>query len=150
MESIKTSGLVGGIELHASIVGHSKIDFDKRVINRELRKQARRVQRRSRRMVATRAISEAGQYPGKQSGALQKAIDIVRPFKSTAFWIKVEPTTAKIKQTGKIYYPAILHHGSKARNISPRGNYMADALDQESEVIRSGLQQALAEALIPR
>jgi hypothetical protein len=150
MDTTKTSGLVGGIELNTTIVGHSKIDFDRRIINRELLKGGRRVQRRSRRLVARKALSQPGEFPGKRTGALQKAIDLVKPKSKVGFWIKVEPTTDRIKKTGKIYYPAILNFGSKKRNIARRGNYMTAALDLEREHVRTALSQALKDALIPR
>ena len=138
------------LDVHVGVEGHSKIDFDKRVINRTLFVEGRRTQRTARRLVARKAISEAGQFPGKQTGALQKAIDLVRPRSKVGFWIKVEPTTAKIKQTGKIYYPAILHYGSIKRGIAPRENYMTAALETNRAVSRAALAQALEKALIPR
>ena len=138
------------LDVHVGLQGHSKIDFDKRLVNRELLVQGRRVQRTARRLVARKAVSEAGQFPGKQTGALQKAIDLVKPRSKLGFWIKVEPTTAKIKRTGKIYYPAILFHGSKKRNIEPRENYMVASLEMNRETARAGLRAALAAALIPR
>lgn len=150
MESLKKTSLVAGVQLHASIAGHSKIDFDRNRINKELRTQGRLIQRRARRKVARRATSNAGEYPGKVSGALQRAIDLVRPKSKVGFWIKVEPTTAKIKRTGKIYYPAVLYFGSKKRGIEPRDNYVADALEDESDHVQTAMQRALVEALVPR
>ena len=138
------------LDVHVGLQGHSKIDFDKRLVNRELLVQGRRVQRTARRLVARKAVSEAGQFPGKQTGALQKAIDLVKPRSKLGFWIKVEPTTAKIKRTGKIYYPAILFHGSKKRSIEPRGNYMVAALEANRAAIRAGLSAMLSVALVPR
>ena len=136
------------IEVNATIVGHSKIDFDKRIIRRTLLKEGRAVQRLARRMVARKAISKPGEYPGKRTGGLQKAIDVVRG--SAGFWVRVEPTTAKIKKIRDIWYPAILYYGSKKINLEPRRNYMTDALDARRDQARAALQDALQQALKPR
>lgn len=100
-------------------------------------------------MVARRAISEPGDYPGKQRGFLQRSIGLVRPRNRDGYWIKVEPTTAGIKKSGRIYYPAVLHYGSKKRGIEPRANYMTDALDARRDQLREQLAAALQEALKP-
>lgn len=109
MDSIKTSGLVGGIELHATIVGHSRIDFDKKQVRRTLLKEGRAVQRSARRLVARRAVSKPGEYPGKRSGDLQRSI---KPrVGSGGFWVKVAPT--KTPQMEGVFYPAFLNYGTK-------------------------------------
>lgn len=134
---------------HVDVEGHSKIDFDKRLVRKALVKAGGQVRAEARRMVARRAISEPGDYPGKQRGFLQRSIGLVRPRNRDGYWIKVEPTTAGIKKSGRIYYPAVLHYGSKKRGIEPRANYMTDALDARRDQLREQLAAALQEALKP-
>lgn len=139
---------MSGVEVNVSLLGHSKIDFDRRKVRRVIRREGRAIQRLARRKVARRAVSLAGQYPGRITGALQRAIDIV--VARNGFWVRVEPTTQRIKLASDVYYPAILNYGSQKRNIQPRGNYMTDALAERREQSRAALSEALQDALIPR
>lgn len=134
---------------HVDVQGHSKIDFDKRQVRKALVKAGGQVRAAARRLVARKAISEPGDYPGKQRGFLQRSIGLVRPRSGQGYWIKVEPTTAGIKKSGRIYYPAVLHYGSKKRGIEPRENYMTAALDQQRDQVREHLARALQDALKP-
>lgn len=138
------------VSVHVSIQGHSKIDFDVPIVKRALLRQARDVQKQARRLVARKALSQAGQNPGKVTGSLQKSIDLVKPKHPKGLWFRVEPTTQGIKKTGKIYYPAILYYGSRKRNIAKRANYMAEALRMKKDAVREVLLEALAQALKPR
>lgn len=143
-----TTTSTGPVEVNVSILGHSKIDFDRRKVRRTLMREGRQIQRLARRKVARRAVSQAGQYPGRVTGALQRAIDMV--VARNGFWVRVEPTTRRIKLASDVYYPAILNYGSRKRGIQPRGNYMTDALDERRNQARAALAEALQDALIPR
>lgn len=138
----------GPIEVNVTIAGHSRIDFDKKAVRRTLRKEGRSVQRVARRLVARKAISEPGQYPGKRTGALQRAIDLV--VGKSGFWVRVEPTTKRIKEVSEVYYPAILFYGSRKRGIEKRDNYMTAALEARKSAASEALRATLAESLIPR
>jgi hypothetical protein len=142
------SGGGGGVVLSAALHGHSAIDFDKRKVKKALQVAARKVQKAARKMVSRRAISQAGQAPGRDTGALQKSISL--RWGSGGFWVRVEPTTAGIKATGKVYYPAILYFGAPSHGLAARANYMADALDGERAGARAAIRQAMQEALKPR
>jgi len=105
-----TSVSEGPVEVNVTIAGHSRIDFDKKKVRRALLKEGRAVQRIARRLVARKAVSEAGQYPGKQTGALQKSIKLKAG--SGGFWVKVAPY--RTPEIGPDFYPAYLNYGVKA------------------------------------
>jgi hypothetical protein len=138
------------IDVHVDVQGHSKIDFDKRKIRKVLRTEGRAVQKAARRLVARKAISNPGEFPGKDRGFLQRAIGLVFPRSKDGYWVKVEPTTAGMKKSGRLYYPAILYFGSAKRGIAPRGNYMVAALDARRDATRAALAAGLQDALIPK
>lgn len=135
--------------VNATIIGHSKIDFDRKKIRKTLRVEGRKLQREARRRVSRRAVSTAGQDPGLDSGTLRKSIDLVWG-RGAGWWVKVEPTTKGIKASGKMYYPAVLYYGSAKRGIEPRANYMTEALMTRAAPARAAIRAALEEALIPR
>lgn len=148
MSADTSSSQAGGIELTAALHGHERIDFDKRLVKKALRTSARAVQKASRRLVARRAVSQAGGFPGRDSGDLWRSIGL--RWGSGGFWVRVEPTTAGIKKTGKVYYPAILYHGAPKHGLQPRGNYMTAALDAERPRAKQAILAALQDSLKPR
>lgn len=148
MTSKTSSSQAGGIELTAALHGHQRVDFDKRLVKNALRASARAVQKAARRLVARRAVSQPGGFPGRDTGALSRAIGL--RWGSGGFWVRIEPTTAGIKKTGKVYYPAILHHGAPKHGLQPRGNYMTTALDGERSRAKAAIVAALQDSLKPR
>lgn len=133
------------LELNVKFEGFSKIDFDKKKIRKTMRTLGRDVQKEARRLVARRAISGAGEYPGRQTGRLWRAIKyrVSKP----GFLVKIMPgKTADMKD----FYPAFLLYGSKKRDLAPRKNYMTDALDNRRSVARGALRNALMDSLKPR
>jgi hypothetical protein len=158
---------------HVDVEGHTKLDFDRRLVRKALMKGGREIRKEARRLVARRAISKPGEAPGKQRGYLQRSIDLVTPFSKTGFWVKVEPTTQGIKKSGRIYYPAVLFYGVRGRRaargekrdqgkaakaerfvsgmtLEPRDNYMVKALERKREGVRAELRSALQAALISK
>lgn len=132
------------LEINVKLDGFSRIDFDKKKIRKTMRTLGRDVQKEARRLVARRAISGAGEYPGRQTGRLWRAIKyrVSKP----GFLVKIMPAkTADMKD----YYPAFLLYGSKKRDLAPRKNYMTDALDNRRSVARGALRNALMDSLKP-
>lgn len=133
-------------EVNATLFGHSRIDFDGKQIRKTMRLLGREVQKEARRMVARRAISNPGEYPGKQAGVLFRSIryKVSRP----GFLVRIMPY--KTPEMGDDFYPAYLLYGSKKRDLAKRGNYMVDALKAKREISRNAIKNALKDALIPR
>lgn len=136
---------MSGIEVHATLVGHSKIDFDKRRIRKTLRQEGGKVRTAARRLVARRAVSAPGEMPGRDTGALWRAIKV--KVASGGFWARISPFKTNEMS---MFYPAVLHHGSKQRNIAARGNYMTDALEQRRAGAQAAIRSALQSSLKPR
>lgn len=134
------------LEINATLDGFSRIDFDGKKIRKTMRQLGREVQKKARRLVARRAISGGGEYPGRQTGALWRSIKygVSRP----GFLVRIQPV--KTPEMGKHFYPAFLRHGSDKRNLAPRGNYMTDALESHRAMARDAIQRALKDALVPR
>ncbi|WP_415257662.1 hypothetical protein [Thauera phenylacetica] len=168
------------LEVNETITGHSRIDFDKVKVRRAMRKIGAEVRKDARRRVARRAISGAGEYPGRRSGALARSIK-AKVFPS-GFLVRVAPyKTAEMDA----FYPAYLDYGvlrdaaptrlapgegvgrSNRRRrgqvaeeraarvaggyrLAPRKNYMADALEARRESVRVTLRSALLDSLVPR
>lgn len=148
------------LPLSVTLAGHSRIDFDRRPVRRAMRKVGAEVRKDARRMVARRAISAAGQYPGRNSGALYRSIK-ARVSRS-GFMVVVRPE--KTPQMDE-FYPAYLWYGVTGRarrkdhraqpkdgrwRIAPRRNYMTDALDARRGSVQETLRATLLDSLKPR
>lgn len=134
------------LEVNATLQGFSRIDFNRSKVRKSMRLLGRDVQKQARRLVARRAISGAGEYPGRHTGALWRAIKyrVSKP----GFMVVVRPD--KTAEMGKFFYPAVLQYGSKKRNIEKRKNYMEAALDSRRDYVRNTLRNTLQDALVPR
>lgn len=152
-----------GVEVHVGWTGHSRIDFDKKRIRKVMRARGRDIQKEARRLVARRAISQAGDYPGRDKGTLWRSIKA--KVSRSGFLVRVAPQ--KTAEMGKDFYPAYLwygvHRGSSRSTghkkqidngagwrIEPRKNYMTEALARRREVSENAIRNALKDALIPR
>ena len=56
--------------------GFRNIDYDPRALRKPLRAAGNEVRKMARTLIARRAVSEAGQYPGKQTGRMQRSIRV--------------------------------------------------------------------------
>ncbi len=124
------------------IEGFDKIIFNKKELKSAIRKGGVLVKNEARRLIAKRAISNWGDFPGYDSGVMSKSI-AVRPG-SFGGYVKVMPF--KTPLMGKHFYPAYLYYGT-SRGLKPRKNFMIAALDNKQAVIRASIHQALKNAL---
>lgn len=135
------------LEIHETITGHERIDFDKAKIRRAMRGFGQDVRKEARRRLARRAISAPGQDPGRDSGTLQRSI--VYKVSKPGFLVRIYPGTAELRRKNNHWYAAYLYYGTK-RGLEPRANYMAEALEARRPQVRAGLRAALLDSLKPR
>jgi len=143
--------------IHVTLEGHERIDFDKKKIRKALRDSGRVIQKEARRLVSQRAISQAGDYPGRNTGTLRKSIrlKVSRP----GFLVSIAP---RMVEGMERFYPAYLHYGVKQGavrrkdhkkqtfsqwRVAPRKNFMTDALESRSDQTRAALLAGLKESL---
>ncbi|WP_106856205.1 hypothetical protein [Caballeronia novacaledonica] len=119
-----------------------------------MRARGRDIQKEARRLVAWRALSRPGEYPGRDSGTLWRSIK--SKVSRSGFLVRIAPQ--KTPEMGKDFYPAFLWYGVRRQGgeqgsgwrIEPRENYMTVALDKRREVSENAIKAALKDALIPR
>lgn len=163
-----------GIYLHIDVAdGLQRIDFDKRQVRRAMVRIGAVVRKDARRLVARRAISSPGEYPGADTGALKRSITsrVSKP----GFLVVIRPVMTSEMDA---FYPAYLWYGvrrlvnrkvqaswdanrkrkkghteitkaASAWRIAPRKNYMTDALAAKRGLIQQTLAAALENALKP-
>lgn len=135
----------GGIRLAVGLQFHRTFDYDRKRMRRALTRGAALVRLEARKLVARRVVSQPGEFPGEQSGAMRRAIGIIGRG-SKGGWIKIGVRAIP----GSFYYPAVLFYGSRKRNIAARGNFMTAALGNRADEIRGQVRDALRQALVPR
>ncbi|MET3229981.1 UNVERIFIED_ORG: hypothetical protein ABIC54_002166 [Burkholderia sp. 1263] len=102
---------MSGVELHVGWTGHTKIDFDKKKIRKTMRVLGRDVQKEARRLVARRAISQPGDYPGRDTGTLRRSIK--SKVSRSGFLVRIAPQ--KTAEMGDDFYPAYLWYGTRGQ-----------------------------------
>lgn len=144
-------------EVNATLEGFQRIDFDRKPIKKTMRQIGQKVQTDARRLVARRAISGGGDYPGRDAGALYKATKY--RVSRSGFLVSIQPRATEGTIKNGEFYPGILYYGvrrgavrrqdrkkqtgSGPWKIEPRGNWTVDAAESR----REWAQQTIAEAL---
>lgn len=149
-------------EINTRIEGFSRIDFDKKPIKKTMRHIGQKVQTDARRLVARRAISQGGEYPGKSTGALQRSTKF--KLSKPGFMVTIKPQVNAQTVKGGEFYPGILYYGVRRGatrrkdkqkqqlegpwRIEPRGNHVVDAAEARRAWAEETIAQALVESLI--
>lgn len=121
--------------------GFDRIIYNKREIKAAIRKGGGEVRKEARRLIARRAISGAGEFPGYATGAMSRSIKV--KMGSGGGYARIAPyKTAEMKE----FYPAYLEYGT-SRGLKPRKNFMLAALDNKEAAVRAAISAALQRAL---
>jgi hypothetical protein len=123
--------------------GFDRILFKKTELKRAIRKGGGVVRQEARRLIARRAISAPGDFPGRDSGAMMRSIKV--KVGSGCGYAKVMPY--KNAEIVKDFYPAFLSYGTSS-GLKPRKNFMVAALDSKQMQIRREISNALRRALV--
>ncbi|PYB84137.1 hypothetical protein [Pseudomonas soli] len=137
------------IDGYLHVEGFDQFDqeaFNKRKIRAGMRKVGQLIAGRAQMNLALGGGQEG--YPVNRTGATTESINF--KLSRSGFLVRVAPNkTASMKE----YYPAYLHYGVRRKTgggwrISPRDNYMTDALTDSRAEVQRILQQAFAAALL--
>ena len=124
---------------------HTKINllwFDKREITKALKAGGKTIQKEARRLIANRAVSAPGEFPGYDSGAMSKAIAVRAS--SMGWYVKIMPY--RTVAMGDDYYPAYLYYGT-SRGLKPRADFMEGAMARKRHAINRAIERALLKTL---
>lgn len=140
-----------GLYLKLDELDLQRTDFDKRKFKPFLRVIGGKLRKSARVRVNSYWTSKPNTYPGKKSGALQRAIS-VKYFRS-GYGLKLQQDMPK-RRAGdtkkEAFYPAFLRYGVKGKGswrIAPRKNYIEDAFNLHREEMVNSVAQALGESL---
>ena len=136
------------LEIHTTIVAHSKIDFKKSVVRKGLRKIGASIQKDARRMVnRKKKVSSPGELPGRTTGGLFRAIQ--SKVSKSGFLVSIGPRRTAEHGQNNNFYAAFLRYGT-SRGIEPREDYIEAAFERAKSGTDAALQDILRDALIPR
>ena len=140
--------------------GYRKIDYDPKALKQPLRKSGNAVRKIARKMISHEAVSEAGQFPGKQTGEMAKSIKV--KVSKSGYSVSVYPTKT---QAMPAYYPAFVVYGHRApysetaqearshkqragkKVAAPRKNFVPEAADKYAKTFESEMFDALGDAI---
>ena len=140
------AGQQNNIDFQITMEPHfNRLLFDKRELKAAIRKSGAVVRKEARRLISSRAISAAGEFPGYDSGAMSRAIKI--KVGSGGGYVRVMPyRTAEMGEGKNDFYPAYLFYGTR-RGLQPRKDFMKAALDNKQAEIRAAISASLANSL---
>jgi hypothetical protein len=140
--------------------GYRKIDYDPKALKQPLRKSGNAVRKIARKMISREAVSEAGQFPGKQTGEMAESIKV--KVSKSGYSVAVYPTKT---QAMPAYYPAFVVYGHRApysetaqearshkqragkKVAAPRKNFVPEAADKYAKTFENEMFDALGDAI---
>lgn len=140
--------------------GFKKIDYDGKALKKPLRKSGNEVRKLARKLISRQAVSEAGQFPGKQTGTMAKSIKV--KVSRYGYLVRIAPTKTDAMP---VYYPAFVVYGHRGPNsetkqearahkkrygkkvAAPRKNFVPEAADKYAKTFQSEMFDALGEAI---
>ena len=140
--------------------GYRKIDYDPKALKQPLRKSGNAVRKIARKMISREAVSEAGQFPGKQTGEMAESIKV--KVSKSGYSVAVYPTKT---QAMPAYYPAFVVYGHRApysetaqearshkqragkKVAAPRKNFVPEVADKYAKTFESEMFDALGDAI---
>lgn len=140
--------------------GFKRIDYDPKVMRKAIKRVAKDVREEARKLISRKAVSLPGTFPGKDTGEMQRSIQI--EMSKSGYSAVVRPTQTKEM---KEYYPAFVVYGHRAPNKEtatsrrshrkrfgfkvalPRENFVKAAAERHRKQFETEMSQALAEAI---
>lgn len=142
--------------------GFRRIDYDGRELRKTLRKAGSDVRRIARKLISKRAVSEAGEFPGKQTGEMAKSIRV--HVSRSGYSVSIHPTKTSRMPA---YYPAFVVYGHRAPHsetkeearahkarsgkkvAAPRKNFIVDAATENRLQFERDMYEALSNSIKP-
>ncbi|WP_417536102.1 hypothetical protein [Methylophaga sp.] len=116
-------------------------DFDRDVLTDGLRSEGKLQAKDAKRLVARKAISKAGEYPGKRSGVLQRSI------KTKMFRNGLGVYITHQMPRGQFRYPFVLVNGSSKNGIKARKDYIVDTFTSRRSAVLAMIQASLKKSI---
>ncbi|XZG71724.1 hypothetical protein ACTSKR_07675 [Chitinibacteraceae bacterium HSL-7] len=139
--------------------GHKRIDFDKKEVRKTMRRAGADVRKAARALIARKVRSGAGENPGRKTGRLYRSLGY--KVSRSGFLVAVRHEKVAGMEAPYwvyLYYGvragAVRRRGHKkqaegAWRISPRNNYIADALESRRGAVQTMIADTLKRALRP-
>ena len=129
------------LEFASAMQGSLHADFTPKHVRKTMRIVGADVRKNARRLVARRAISHAGQYPGMVTGELMRSI---QAHVSRSGWsVRIASYRTARMKAKNAFYPAYLVYGT-SHGIAPR----KDWIDAAHEARTPWIQQVVSTALL--
>jgi hypothetical protein len=142
--------------------GFRTIDYDSKELRKPLRKAGNDVRKLARKLISRRSVSDAGDFPGRDSGEMQRSLRV--KVSRSGYSVSVYPTKT---QRMPVYYPAFVVYGHRGpgsetleqsrchkkrpgeKVAKPRKNFVPAAAEQYSGTFHETMANALANAIKP-
>lgn len=126
------------------VQGHLQADFSPARMKRTMKFVGQDLRKNARRLVARRAVSAPGGFPGKVTGDLQKS---VKARISRSGWsVKVASYRTDAMKAKNAFYPAYLIHGTK-NGVAPRGDYITATYRSRLDWARGAISSSLLDGV---
>lgn len=127
------------------VKGSINAEFSPAQMKRAMRVVGQDERKYARKLVARRAVSAAGGFPGKITGELQRSIRF--KLSKSGWSVKVASCRTAVMQTKDAFYPAFLIRGVKSRGIAARKDYIEAAYDARMDWAHAQIASSLIDGV---
>ena len=140
--------------------GFKRVDYDGKALKDPLRKSGYAVRKIARKLISRKAVSDAGQFPGNDTGEMARSIKV--KVSRSGYSVRIMPTKTNEMPA---YYPAFVVYGHRAPNsettqearahkaragkkvAAPRKNFVPEAANQYADTFQKEMFDALGDAI---
>ena len=119
-------------------------DLDRKTVMTGLADVNKKWRQTAKRLLSTKGVSKPGEFPGKKTGRMRRAVKIHKAKKTEKMWVRTQVDSFK---DVPMWYPAPLTYGRKKGDLKPRANPItASAKLHEIESMRK-IDNAIVNAI---
>ncbi|MGJ8619612.1 MAG: hypothetical protein ACSHWN_04715 [Methylophilaceae bacterium] len=135
--------------VRSSIKGFKRVDFEVKNIRKTLRAEASPIRKTARRLISSKRTSDPGDYAGRRTGLLKKAIKL--KVARSGMSVAVAPfREGRMRDSKNGFYPAFLVYGRKDGSLKPRKNQMQEAFARHRQHAQDAIYNTVQRSIKAR
>ena len=119
-------------------------DLDRKTVMTGLTDVNKKWRQTAKRLLSSRRISKEGEFPGKRTGRMRRAVKIHKAKRKDKLWVRTQVDSFK---DVPMWYPAPLTYGRKKGDLKPRANPITESAKLHETESRRKIDNAIVNAI---
>lgn len=119
-------------------------DLDRKTVMAGLTDVNKKWRQTAKRLLSSRRVSKEGEFPGKRTGRMRRAVKIHKAKRKDKLWARTQVDSFK---DVPMWYPAPLTYGRKKGDLKPRANPITESAKLHETESRRKIDNAIVNAI---